>query len=924
MTKFGFLGVALSCLLVVSGCGEKSVKEYMSNAQSAVAQGDIDTAIIQLKNVLKLEPENAEARFLIGKMYTQSGDWEFAQKELEKALEFQYPANEVVPLIADVYRKMGEDNKLLKLDLRAKGITVEQLIEIKYFQARAYFRSELPEKAQALIDEIKVIRSDSVYKSLTTYLEFKIAAQQEAAWLQLQEVYKTAPNEPEVILLMAQESFIQKDIKAATDYFAQYRKAAPTDHPRHFMLAQLYVDQRRYAEAEPVIDDLLKLNAKQPYLNQLKALVLFHRQDFEAAFNYAEVAVDGAPEDNVNRLIAGTSAYAIKNYESAFQHLSLIASVLPDDHKALRLLANSQLQLGHVMDANETVARFVALDEQDAVLLSSIAGNLSLAGERQKAAELIAKNEGVELQGQSLTQLGVVKLSLDDASGILDLENALNVDGEVQSRTEIERILVNAYLSTKKYDQALAIAQKWLAQPETAFESHMLAGLIYHRQNKPGMAMTEYQLAQRLKPNDPTVAMAQLDLMPTTSEAELKLYLNGIDALLAQHPDFVPAILKQYVVSKMLQLPNRMISHLESRIAQPQSQQVLSEILGKIYVMEDLPEKAIPLFEGLKTEKPKMFWQSLANAYATTGRFEKAVALFREWSEKAPNSAAAIFGMARVFHVRGEVAEGLKLTTRYKEELGGKDDKIDLFHIQLLIDSKKFGEAKKDYLALPSELKMRPYAAGLLGQMQLQDNDLSLAIENLLTAYKARPNAKNATYVARALAKNKQTEQARSFLAEHTANTPNDQTNLMYLASMQLTKQPQEAIATYRKAIQLNRKNFIALNNLAYLLLEQGQLDEAGAFAEEALVLQPDNRNVMDTLASIAIKNNQLDRAETLLSKAMESGNGKVEESILINYVEVLLMNNKSRLAQRQIERHKIIDPIQKERLQKLKTKYNI
>ncbi len=63
-----------------------------------------------------------------------------------------------------------------------------------------------------------------------------------------------------------------------------------------------------------------------------------------------------------------------------------------------------------------------------------------------------------------------------------------------------------------------------------------------------------------------------------------------------------------------------------------------------------------------------------------------------------------------------------------------------------------------------------------------------------------------------------------------------------------------EAEEVYRKLIELNPKFFPALNNLAWRLAEEGELEEAFIFAQRARELAPENPYVLDTFAWILYK----------------------------------------------------------------------
>ncbi|MBU2882432.1 PEP-CTERM system TPR-repeat protein PrsT [Psychrosphaera sp. B3R10] len=919
------IAMVFCSVLAIQGCGEKSATEYMQEAQTALSEGSTETAMIQLKNVLRIEPQNAEARFLLGKLYLERGDWAFAQKELERALELSYSADEVVPLVAEAYRKMGADSQLLKLDLKSKGIKKSDLVKIRYYQAKAYIQGQQEEKAQSIINEIKQIKTNSEYKSLTSYLEYKLKKQDDAALIQLKAVLDKSPEHPEALLLTALESLKQGDAEAGIEFLAKYRDVAPLEYEYHFLLAQLYVDYKKYEKAEEVVDELLTINANQPYLNQIKALVRFHQKDFEQALHFANISIMSSPEDIPTRLVAGAAAFELRKFEEVYQHLNLIASALPENHQALRLLAKSQLELGYALEANDTVKRFVELDERDAILLSSIAGALSQSGEKKKASQLIMRNEENKLEGETLTQFGLVKLSLNDVSGILDLENSLpNLTNDENQKVIVQQVLSNSYLRSGKFEEASKIAQEWLQQDAMKFDGHMLMAAIAVSKNEKEQATASYLQAQKIRPTEPSPQLAVINLMPTTSQDEQFAVLVEVDKMIAKFPNFIPAVLKRYVLAKVLKQPIKMISHLESlRIKNNNAPQIIN-VLGKMYLLEGENDKAIALFESIKTDTPADYWQSLANAYVKNDNFEKAVEIYRKWFEKEPNNSVAIFGMARVLQMRGDHKKALELTTRFKNELGGEDIKIDLFHIQLLITNEDYDEAAAAYDLLPKSELQRPYTKGLLGQLQFVDKKYKDAKTNLEIAYKARPTSENATLMMKAIMNTTDKSAAIDFLTAHVEAVPKDQINLMILAGLQLSVSQSSAIPTYKKAVALNDSNFVALNNLAYLVLQQGDLKLAEEYATKALEIQPTNASVMDTLASVAVKKKEFDRAEELLANAMEAMKNNIDETIFVNYIEILLLNDKKTLANRQIKRYELSSNKEKQRLQSLMTQYNI
>jgi tetratricopeptide (TPR) repeat protein len=80
------------------------------------------------------------------------------------------------------------------------------------------------------------------------------------------------------------------------------------------------------------------------------------------------------------------------------------------------------------------------------------------------------------------------------------------------------------------------------------------------------------------------------------------------------------------------------------------------------------------------------------------------------------------------------------------------------------------------------------------------------------------------------------------------------------------TRQPPRAHLI--KVVTIRPNDAIALNNLAWTLLQDGSTRAARAYAERALDLAPHEPQVMDTLAVVLMELGELDRASELLQRA--------------------------------------------------------
>ena len=933
--------IALSLAALLTACGQKSASEYLQSANLALAKQDYATAVIELKNAVKTEPNNANSRFLLGGTYLALGQYEAAEKELERAMEYGHPANEVIPLLSKVYQRQGKSKGLFELTAKAKGLKPKGLAQLKLYQVQDYVSKGSNEKAKALIDELKRIKRGAEFSQLALVYELILKQQLDAALLQLEHILTSYPNQQDALKLKAQLYLNTSQPDLATETYEQYIGAYPDEVDTRFFLARLYSELNQTDKAEPIVNELLRNYPEQPLLLQLKASARLNQQDLPQALMLAEKALRLNPEDTTSRLIAGVSAYLSRNFESSQNHFSLVASVLRPNHPALRMLADSQLRLGMSLEANETVQRFETISEQDASLLSGVGHALLRQGEINKAKAILSSASQPETltTPEALANVASLKLSLSDVSGILDLEQALTKVQQSESTLTSEQIelgLAQAYFSTEQYDKALDIATRW--QQSTSTESKIkgliIAAKVFVKQNESSLAQKAYQQALALKPDSPGIQLALLNLAPMNTKLTQQAALDDVQAMLNQHPEYIPAILKHYLLTKLLKQPEQMTEYLSDLIDKHPSDKnqantiaTLQLVLGKMWLLEGKPDKAIILFEQVKAAhrgQVVSYWAQLAQAYIQTRQYDKASSLYQQWFEIQPNQVRAIVGMIKVFDGQGQVKKALKLSERYLNELGGNNLEVKLLQLHLLAKIRQYDKVQAGITTLPTHIQALPFVKGLIGQVQLAQQAPHKAELNLRSAYQSKPSPANVNLLLSAIYQTSGEPQALAFLKQHISQHPNDQASVLRYAQLQTGKNQTEAKTHYQQAIKLNSNNFIAHNNLANLFVAEQNLQQAYIHAQQALAIKPNEGQVLDTLGSIELKLGKYKQALKHIGAAVDLLHQDLSDEVKVNHIEALALNHDKKLARRKIAQYTLTDKTQQARLQKLKVLHQL
>lgn len=900
------------------GCNQKTANNYVDSAKQYIAQNKYQAATIELKNALQEHPELAEARFLLGKVYLHNKQYAGAEKELNRALTYKYPANEVIPLLSKAYKQSKADIALLELPHDQAQLSPAESVEIAFYKLQAYMRLDQDLKAKALIEEIKGITSDSPFKQLFLVYSLLLSNNADAALLALNNVLAQNPEQADALKLKANLLLQQDKIELAVDVYRQYFTFHPADKEMAFVFARLLSDVDLSAEAEPIIDNLLKINKDNMLLNQMKSVARFDAQDNANALLYSEKALETNPGDAPLRLIAGYSAYLLDDFERAHQHLSMIADQLAPDHKALRLLAASQLKLGLDLQAGDTLQLLDDVTAQDTTLFSSVGLALISKGEILQAQSLLDKSSGTSDSVDGLTRLGMLKLSLNDASGLAHIEQALEQAPDQQS-TRIT--LATAYLSTGQTEKAILLANRWKQSAPQDPKAYMLAGMAYMKAKNYAQARSEFEQLLTKAPSNIRAKLALIDLAHFSGDnqkAQAQLH-----QLLKTHPGNSTAYAKLYLLIQQQGEPRQLLQDMRSQVQLNPDNIELKLILAKILITEQLFDQALQLLEAMpapQRESPT-YKSMLGQTYLSLQQVDNAQAHYQKWVQQAPTNKTAVLGNLLIMDIKADYKKALEMINHYAKKRA-LDVEIQLLHTQFLIMAADFAGANKSYHQLPEEMLKHAYVKGLLGQLQIHAQDYQGALTNILLAYRSKSSSRNVSLVYFCYRKLKQNQASYDFLLTHTKNNPDDLASLMLLAGIQIKIDKDLAIKSYHQAVALKPDNFVALNNMAYFYLKQQKLDQAQKYAEQAIALRPHHAAVQDTMAQILMAKKQYQSALAYLTKAVSDKH--VKDEIYLNYIEALLLNQQQNLAMRKIDQRKFTLEDSLNRLDLIKKKYEL
>lgn len=905
----------LSSLL--AGCGEKSMEAHLEDARAYTQEQRYDAAIVEYKNAIQLQPDAAIPRFELGKLYLQSNNFVAAEKELNRSLELGYSASEIMPLLSVAYQQSGAETALANVDYRAEGMTAVESAEVGFYKLQALVQLEKFAEAEILLADLMTLDTQSVYKGLINSYVHIIDEDYDAALAASEALRIQSPNNKDVLLQLARLYLYANKPQEAIDVYDSYTRAFPTDVTSKFAFASLLLEQRELDRAEPIVDELLAFNTAHPLLNTYKGIIESAKGNYAKALEHLEIAVQNGRSNQVVRLVAGFSAYQIQDYETAQRHLTMVASDLPDNHPGLRMLADSMLQLGENDEALAVLNRVEGAAETDAALFSKASYQLLRQGNLVGARQMVDKTEAVSSSPEDLARLGVLQLSLNDVSGMVNIEQAVERAPESASS---QNTLLRAYIATGELEKAKAAANEW-------------------HQQSPGLATPMVYLASiAIAESELTAAKDYIAKAKDLEGAENEILYTSVKLLVAEKKvDEAKALLTDYLTTSPADVQalsawfaleasenNSAVvtQYIQKQLGKNKDNINLRLLLARIYSLEGKLQETITLLSEIEGDEttPMGFWNLKGQSLIAANQVDAAQAFYERWITFYPQDKNAVLGTLLIFDAQNKYRQGLAMAEKVLEKR--PDPQLSLlkayFHSML-------GQSKPAWTivdSLSNEAKTLPFVRGIMARLYVIDKRPEQALEHAEVAYESSPNSDHALLMLAILEAIGESEKALSFLTKHVENTPNDIRSSMLLAERQIGENSEQAISTYQAILDKSPDNFVVLNNLAFLNFQGGNLSVAETLAKKAVALQPENADSQDTLAQILIAKG--DNAAALAIYSEVATRPIANDEVYLNHVELLLEMDKPTLAKRMLASREFTKADSDARIEALKARFGL
>jgi putative PEP-CTERM system TPR-repeat lipoprotein len=886
MNKKSNLAISiLVTTLLLGACSEiKTADEQIASANIALNNGDVSAAIINLKNVIKNDTNNSNARVLLGEIYLESGSGLNAEKELLKA--YQLGNIDAAILLLRAYKIQNKYSEILELSEGLSFSQPEDWALVGVYKALSLFRLNKDDLAYQAINNAIEISSDSSYGRLgAAYLATSNKNDKEALKI-LDELFLETPDFIDGLMLKGQLSFANRNYNQAIVAFKRYHEIQPDDISILLMLANSYVKNENYDEAEVYIDQVLVLVPNHAFTNQLKGVVRYAKKDLLNAKLHLDKAIQNGLNTAGNKLLTGVIAYQLEEYEQSYRYLSPLKEQLDKAHPAFRILTMTELALGYNDGATENLEKFEKISEDDTSLYVAATYALIREGKNEKAKEVIQKLEGTELNDISnIMKLGILKLSLKDMEGLLDLEKAVDTSPD---HLQAKLSLVAAYVETNNFNKALKIVKNMQVEFPEDVLSYNLEGAIYLKTDELNKAKNSFKKVLSLEPDNVTALM--FFVKEHIKSEEFVEAHKSVSKILLKQPNNLGALVINYRIKKAQGDTSQAIVYLQEAFAENKSIQYRLTLAGA-WLTERKYSNVIKLLNAINDTEvqslPNDYWAMLAASYKGTKQIDKALLTYTRWLEFNPKLLTAWLQKIDLQENENDIKGAIYTVNSAIREMP-ENNKLKIIKAHLLILSNEPSASSDVLSTLNNEELNLPFTQGIRGQILFSQKEYSKALPFLNSGYKASPNAKYSTLIYLTYYMSKNQTMGLEFLERHLHNKPDDLRTRVLLADQYLSIKSKLAKPHYEIIVKQSTKNIPALNNLAGLYLKEGNFALANKYAMQAVELAPNIPEVLDTIGEIKIHLGDKKQALYYLKRALELSNN--DKKIQVKYDRALSM----------------------------------
>ncbi len=869
--------LCLRTVLVLAGVSlwapASHARDYLSAAQQALSAGDLQTALIQLRNAVRDDPQNAEARYELAGVELALADPVSAERDVRAAAQRGLDAHKTTPLLGKSLLAQGRaDDLLAQFQPTGQDPALDAVVMVLRGEADA----QIGKLDEAKADFSKAETLDPA--ALPAWIaDARLAMGRGDFGLALDRVEHALAAQPKSLdALVLKASLLQQkgDTAAARSLLDAVIADQPPALAARVERANLLIGSGKPEEAKADIDAVLKLTPGNVQALFLRAVLLHEAHDDKAAEALLQRLDPVFASYPRAYLLRATVQAQRGELHQAEESAAKYIARLPDDAGGYKLLGQIYLQddrpdqsiiaLRHVVGAGkadagvyEMLGRAYGATGQPAAAAQSYA----------KTAELVPGNIGVA------TELAGALIASGEADAALaELEQSLT---KTPASPALQDAVVTAALATGDLGKAdKALAQVKTLGGDTPVTQNLTAAVQLARLDGAGAQATLERTVSAAPDFIPAqVNLARALVMQAKGQQAEALLIRLLDRSPTAEPALAMLVGEQVRTNRASQA----VALMERAHAAAPADIALTVRLGVLYLQTGAAQKALDLARSAQpaAAAPNADLLLLAAradlALKKTDEARDALTRLVELEPRAVEVRSQLAGLlvqaGDYEAARGVIRDGMRATPRVYR----------LFLEYALIDLKASGLPR----AIEAADALRREDAGfealgaLKGDVYLAAGQLDAAVQAYTEAAATAPSWLLVERLTAAYARQGRRDEARAAVAAWVGQHPDDASAIQMLGDLDIEGGKLDLAETELKAVLAKQpRNPVALNNLAWLYQIRGDA-QARPTAEQAYLLDPTPQSA-DTLGWILTRGGDPKHGLVLLRQAAAAGDPRI------------------------------------------------
>jgi tetratricopeptide (TPR) repeat protein len=306
---------------------------HMNLAYLYLLKGAPDKTIAELKEILRLDPDNLEVGYKLARLLFSQGDLDECINFIEKAKRSHHLPASLLVVLGDAYLKKGDAGRAEESYLLATGAESANVDALLGLALVSQSKGDAPTAVRYLGRARDLITDspDLLYRFARVAL---ISSLNSDALRALERAIALKPAEPRYYFAFGLAWLQKPDLQESERAFRRFLKYQPDNSQGQLYLGYVLLKQKKSVEAREWLEKSIQKETNTPETFYYLGLIAQEQNEDERAIELLEKAIKLAPSFASAHIALGSSYLKMKDYPRAQAELEAGVRLRPDDSKA--------------------------------------------------------------------------------------------------------------------------------------------------------------------------------------------------------------------------------------------------------------------------------------------------------------------------------------------------------------------------------------------------------------------------------------------------------------------------------------------------------------------------------------------------------------------------------------------------------------